>query len=129
MPSCLLDRLQRILPMANKVADEIVCEETDLLGEIIPRMFQVMQQVATFSCEYVKRGRQSCFLISRALIVAARTVGGQAYPTKIEELDRELTVVIEEFGRAVDVEALRLAKKTGTRSLFRSGGSILRIFV
>jgi hypothetical protein len=36
MPSGLLDRLKRILPLANKVADEIVCEETDILEKIIP---------------------------------------------------------------------------------------------
>ena len=47
----------------------------------------------------------------------------------VEEIDRELTMVIEEFDRAVDVEALRLAKKTGTVSLFRSGECILRNFV
>jgi len=34
--SGLLDRLMRILTFADKVADKIVCEETDLLEEIIP---------------------------------------------------------------------------------------------
>ena len=45
MPSGLLDRLQRILPLADKVADEIVHQETEILEEIIPRMFEVMQQL------------------------------------------------------------------------------------
>ena len=49
-------------------------------------------------------------------------MGGQADPAMIEEMDRELMMVTEEFGRAVDVEALRLAKKHGTRSWFRSAG-------
>jgi hypothetical protein len=57
MPSELLDRLQRILFFADKVADEIVYEETDILEKTIPRMFEVMQKVAKFSCDYVKRGR------------------------------------------------------------------------
>jgi hypothetical protein len=57
IPSGLLDRLQRILPLADKVADEIVCEETEILEKIIPRMFGVMQRVAKFSCDYVKNGR------------------------------------------------------------------------
>ena len=56
MPARLLDRLQRILPLADKVADEVVCEETDMLEEAIPRMFEVMDRVARFSCEYVRRG-------------------------------------------------------------------------
>jgi len=57
MPSVLLDRLQHILPLAEKVADEIVCKETEVLETIIPRMFEVMQRVAKFSCDYVKRGK------------------------------------------------------------------------
>ena len=58
IPSALLDRLQRILVFADKVADEIVCKETELLEKIIPRMFEVMQTVARVSCDYVKRGKQ-----------------------------------------------------------------------
>jgi hypothetical protein len=57
MPSDLLDRMQRVLPLANKAAEQIVCEETEILEEIIPRMFEVMQKIARFSCDYVKRGR------------------------------------------------------------------------
>jgi hypothetical protein len=57
IPSVILDRLERILPFANKVVNEIVREERDLLEKVIPRMFEVMQRVAKFSCDYVKRGR------------------------------------------------------------------------
>ncbi len=35
----------------------------------------------------------------------------------IEEMDGELAKVIEDFMRAVDVEALRLAKRSGKHSL------------
>jgi len=59
MPSDLLDRLQRILVFADKVVDEIVGKETEILEKIIPRMLQVMQIVAVFSCNYVKRGKPS----------------------------------------------------------------------
>jgi hypothetical protein len=54
MPSGLLDRLQRILPFADQVADEIVYEKTDILEKTISRMFEVMYRVAEFSCDYVK---------------------------------------------------------------------------
>ena len=57
MPSGLLDRLQRILFFANKVADEIVYDETDILEKTIPRMYKVIEKVAKYSCSYVKRGR------------------------------------------------------------------------
>ena len=43
----------------------------------------------------------------------ARLVGGLAHPEKIEQMDRELTKVTEDFNHAVDLEALRLAKKNG----------------
>ena len=47
------------------------------------------------------------------LTIAARTVRGLVNLDMIGELERDLTKVIEDFGRAVDVEALRLIKKTG----------------
>ena len=57
MPVGILDRLQRILLFADKVADELVGEETDILEKTIPRMFKVMETVSQYSCGYVKRGR------------------------------------------------------------------------
>jgi len=57
MPARLLDRLQRISVFADKVADEVVYEETDILEKTIPRMFEVMLRVAEYSCDYVRRGR------------------------------------------------------------------------
>ncbi len=59
MPLGLCDRVQRILPLAKKVADEIVSEETEILKELIPRMFEIMHRATKLSCDYVKRGRSS----------------------------------------------------------------------
>ena len=53
----------------------------------------------------------------QVLIITARTVSGPAHPEKIEEMDSELTRVIEDFSHAVDVESLRLAKKNGKHIL------------
>ena len=55
IPQSLFEQLQRASPLANSVAHEIICEETELLDEIIPRMFKVMQVVAEYSCDYVRR--------------------------------------------------------------------------
>ena len=121
MPARLLDRLQRILSFVDKVADEIIYEETEILEKTIPRMFEVMQTVAEYSCDYVRRGRfgrQSTALGSAILMIAERTLGGLVRPEKVEEMDEELTKVIEDFDRAVNVEALRLAKKTSKQTLF-----------
>ena len=57
MPSGLMDHVQRVLPLVMRVADGIVSEETEILKELIPRMFEVMHRVAKLSCDYVKRGR------------------------------------------------------------------------
>ena len=54
---------------------------------------------------------------------AERTLVGLVYPDKIEDMERELTEVIEDFDRAVHVEALRLAKQAGEHSSTRSGDS------
>jgi hypothetical protein len=59
VPPGLCDRLQRILPLAKKVGDEVVSEETEILKELIPRMYGVMHRVAKFSCDYVRRGTRA----------------------------------------------------------------------
>jgi len=51
-------------------------------------------------------------------------VGRSVDPEAIEEMDRELTRVIEDFDRAVNVEALRVAKDAGMPSLFQSDKTI-----
>jgi len=54
------------------------------------------------------------------LTIAARTIGGPAYLEIIEDMERELTMVIEDFDRAVSVEALCLANETSKLSFFQS---------
>jgi len=46
------------------------------------------------------------------LMIAERTLSGLGHPEGIEEMDGELTKVIEDFDRAMNVEVLRLAKET-----------------
>jgi len=115
MPLDLLDRLERILFFADKVADEISDEETEILKKTISKLFKVMEKVAICSCDYVKRGRfgeQSALLNLAMLMIAERTMSGLAHPHRIEEMSKELTKVIEDFDRAMDVETLRLAKES-----------------
>ena len=47
------------------------------------------------------------------LMIEARTVGGPAYPKIMDEMERELTEVIDGFDRAMNFEAIRLANETG----------------
>ncbi len=49
------------------------------------------------------------------LTIAARMIGGPGYPDMIEEIDKELTKVIEDFDCTVNVEALRLANETSSK--------------
>ena len=50
-------------------------------------------------------------------MIAARTISGPAYPEMMEEIDRELTKVIEDFDRAMNFEALN---ETSKLSLYQS---------
>lgn len=50
----LSKQLERILDLADKE----VYEETEKLGKLIRRMFEVMDRVARSSCDYVEHGRQ-----------------------------------------------------------------------
>ena len=54
-------------------------------------------------------------------MTTARMVGGPAYLKAIEEIDEELTKAIGDFVHAVNVEALRLVKKSGKHSLSKFG--------
>ena len=58
-------------------------------------------------------GGHALDLAGRMLTTAVRTAGGPAYQEAIEEMDKELTKVTEDFMRAVDVETLRAAKRSG----------------
>jgi len=58
-------------------------------------------------------------------MITARKVGGPAYLEAIEEMERDLTKVIEDFDRAVDVEALCQAKKIGKSSLSQSSDKLV----
>ena len=123
MPSSLLGHLRHILDLAVEVADEIVCEETDLLVTIMSRMFEVMKNIAEFLCEYVKRGRfsrWSLLWILQMLMVAERA-GAALFSSKdkdrIKGLDDELASVIKHFLNAVNVKALGLARGIGRHSL------------
>ena len=44
-------------------------------------------------------------------MVAVRTVGGPSYPDMMEGMDGELTKIIEDFDRAMNFEALRIANE------------------
>ena len=46
-------------------------------------------------------------------------MAGPAYLEMIEQMDRDLTKVTEDFDRAVNVEALRRTKETGKSLLCR----------
>ena len=49
-------------------------------------------------------------------MVAARTIGGLIGASTIEEIESDLAKAIEDFDRAMNVEALRRIKETGEHS-------------
>jgi len=46
-------------------------------------------------------------------MITARTVSGIENQRRIEGMERDLTKVIEDFDRAVNIEALRRTRETG----------------
>ena len=58
-------------------------------------------------------GGRALDLAGRMLMTAVSTAGGPAYRDAIDEMDEELTKVTEDFIRAVDVETLHMAKRSG----------------
>jgi predicted DNA-binding protein len=54
--------------------------------------------------------------VRQLLMSAARRIGGPGYPEMIEEMERELNEVIEDFSLAVNVEALRVVHETSKLS-------------
>jgi hypothetical protein len=46
-------------------------------------------------------------------MIAARMAGGLVNPDTIEGMEKDLTKVIEDFDRAVNIEALQQIKETG----------------
>jgi hypothetical protein len=61
--------------------------------------------------------------IWKMLTIAERTLGGLVHLEKIEEMDKELTRVIEDFDRAVNVEALRQIRQTRKHYCSQCGDS------
>jgi len=53
-------------------------------------------------------------------MIAARTIGGPAYPEMIEEIDKESTKVIKDLNRAMNFEALHLVNETSKLSFSHS---------
>ena len=51
------------------------------------------------------------------LMITERTLSGLAGPQRIEEMNKELNKVIEDFDRAMSVETLRLVKENSKHSL------------
>ena len=56
--------------------------------------------------------------IVKLLMMAERTLGGLVCPEEIEEMDKELTKVIEDFDCAVNVEALHAIQETSEQTSF-----------
>ena len=53
-------------------------------------------------------------------MITARTIDGPSFQEMIEAMDKELINIIEDFDRAVYVEALRIANETSKLSFSQS---------
>ena len=116
IPPRLLNQLRRVSPLAERAANERVREETGILEGIIVRMFEVVQGVAEYSRDYIRCrrfGRRSPFQISHVLMVANQTAGGLVDPGTIEKMEKDLTEVLDDFDRTVNIGSLWRIRETG----------------
>jgi len=60
-------------------------------------------------------------------MITERMLGGLVHLEKIEEMDKELTKVIEDFNCTVNVEAVCVAKETSKQSCSQIGYSPISI--
>ena len=58
------------------------------------------------------------------LMIVEGMAGGPVSLEAIEEMDKNLTKVIEDFDRAINIEALRLVKEAGKLALTQSGKGV-----
>ncbi|PVF92507.1 WD40 repeat-like protein [Serendipita vermifera] len=101
MVSDLSDEIGRVLPLADKVLDDVVREDTKQLSKIIRRMYSLTVDTAEFLCVYVQ---QSTY------VRAAKSFVSSKDQEKISEFKSEFTKSIQDFNQAVNVEALRSIK-------------------
>jgi hypothetical protein len=118
--SSLADRLDRVLPFAEQVLDDSVHDDTEILKRIIERMYTLTMDVAEFTCSYVQKSRLSkCFprhYTSKPNQKVEKKTKSSGYPEdedRINELKDRLGRLVEDFDRAVGVEALNTARRNG----------------
>ncbi|KIM24838.1 hypothetical protein M408DRAFT_331512 [Serendipita vermifera MAFF 305830] len=102
MVSDLAIGVDRILPFANRTLEDVLYDDADVLEDVIRRLHETVVDTATFLCVYAKRSP------------ARRTLKSVINPedhVKIKGLNDNFTKLKEDFDRAVDVEALKIARK------------------
>jgi hypothetical protein len=57
--SDLADGVGRILPFAELVLEDIICEETELLEKVVTNLCVLISDTASFICEYAKQSLAS----------------------------------------------------------------------
>jgi hypothetical protein len=57
--SDLVDSISRILPFADLVLEDIICEETELLERVVKSLCALIRDTANFICEYAKQSLAS----------------------------------------------------------------------
>jgi hypothetical protein len=118
--SSLADRLDRLLPFAKQVLEDSVHDDTEILKRIIERMYTLTMDVAEFTCAYVQKSHLSrCFLghytpdLDHRAEKLTKSSGYPAEEERINDLKDRLGRLVEDFDRAVGVEALNTARRNG----------------
>ncbi|PVF92503.1 WD40 repeat-like protein [Serendipita vermifera] len=110
MVSDLTTRVKHILPFAEKAIEEAMEESTDLLRKAVEKLYVLTLDLAQFTCEYVKQNR-----FKRV----AKSIISLESQQRISEFTEEFGKLVEDFGRAVDIETLKIARSIEEKLLIK----------
>ena len=120
MVSDLAWGIERILPFATHVLEDVLYDETELLDEAVRKLYDIITDTAEFIVGYPKRSPISalcllwcCSAINRQVGRAAKLIISVSDRHRIEGFQGAFGKLKEDFDRAVDVAALRMARRNG----------------
>ncbi|PVG02869.1 WD40 repeat-like protein [Serendipita vermifera] len=108
MMSSLGDRLGRVLPFAEQVLDDCIHDDASTLRRLVNEMYILTLEVADFACGYVQQS-----ILRRTL----KAVSTYEDVVKINDLRERLGKLVEDFGRAMDVEILKTVRRNEEQDL------------
>ena len=120
MVSDLAKSIRRTLPFAERVLEDVLWDNAELLESLVRKLYDLIVEAATFISKYVKQSPASKSRLqpcsSTTYLQADRVLKSPNLfedRRMIKDLQGNFKRLNEDFDRAVDVEALKVASNIG----------------